>query len=63
MAALGTASKKGKRKGPGTYRPSSLTSVPEKITHPVFLGGIFKQVKNKKFKVVICMDLPGINDV
>ena len=63
IVALGAISKKGKRKGPGTYRPASLTPVPGKITQPGFLGCISKQVKNKKFKVVINMDLPGTNDV
>lgn len=48
IVALGAISKEAKRKGPGTYRPASLTSVPGKITQPVFLGCIPKQVKNKK---------------
>jgi len=63
IAARGAISKKGKRKGPGTYRPASLTLVPEKITQPIFLGYISKHVRNKKLKVAISMDLPGTKDI
>lgn len=63
IAALGAMPKKGKRKGLGTYGPASLTSVHGKIPQPVFLGCISKRVKNKKFKVVISMDLAGTSDV
>lgn len=63
IAALGVIFQKNKRKGPGTYRPASLTSVSGKITQPVILGCISKHVKNKTFEVVINMDLQGTSAV
>ncbi|GAB0208736.1 mitochondrial enolase superfamily member 1 [Grus japonensis] len=40
--------KKGKKEGPGNYRPVSLTSIPGKVMEQLILGVINKHVEEKK---------------
>ncbi|GAB0190614.1 mitochondrial enolase superfamily member 1 [Grus japonensis] len=55
--------KKGRKEGPGNYRPVSLTAIPGKAMEQFILGVISKHMEEKKVRLsgVVDMDPPRGN--